>query len=202
MRLIHLFFYCILLLSCQTAAWAQEGAPIQRNFPVPVTLSVFSQAISLPNFKGFFTDPQLGIRLGTELNYRKKQHSQVFQTINLAYYSHKSLHRGFYLSSEVGYRKHFGSFFLDATIGGGYLHLISTVPVYKATANGDFVKASAHFHKFMPTLGVGTGYRITNATSLFARYEVFGEMPIQQSVPILPHKALHVGMRIHLPTKN
>lgn len=184
-----------LLLLPALVAWSQE-AP--RKPTLPLTVSLFSESVSLPTLKGFFRNPNPGIRIGTEFYYRKRPSSQVFQTANVGYYYHHTLHHGLYLSSELGYRKFIGPVFLDATVGAGYLLLTSRVPVYKPTGNGEFVKASPRLHKGMPTLGLGAGYRFTKAVSLFARYEVFGEMPLKQDVPVLPHKALHIGARVNL----
>jgi hypothetical protein len=70
--------------------------------------------------------------------------------------------------------------------------------VYKLVGDGNFAKASPHLRKFMPTLGLGAGCRLGKHTSLFARYELFGEMPVAQDIPVLPHRALHLGVRVPL----
>ncbi len=186
----------LLLLLPGLLAWSQEQQ--RRNASLPLTVSLFSESVSLPNLQGFFRNPNPGIRIGTEYYYRWRPGSQLYQTANLGYYYHHTLHHGLYLSSELGYRKFIGPVFLDGTIGGGYLLLTSRVPMYKPSGNGEFVKASARLHKFMPTLGIGAGYRINWATSLFVRYELFGEMPLSQDIPVLPHKALHLGARVNL----
>ncbi len=127
-------------------------------------------------------NPNLGIRAGTELYYHYRPGSQLFQRVNAGYYYHRSLHHGFYLSSELGYRKFIGPVFLDASFGGGYLLLTSRVPLYRPAENVEFRKASSRLHKFMPTLGIGAGYWFTQASSLFVRYELFGEMPLGQDI--------------------
>jgi hypothetical protein len=51
----------------------------------------------------------------------------------------------------------------------------------------------------MPVAGIGAGHRFRNGFDLFGRYEIFGEMPFGLlGVPILPHKALHLGTRLNL----
>jgi len=170
----------------------------KRRPALPLTISVFSHAISLPDFKGFFRSPNLGIRLGTELYYRRRPGAQLYQTFNVGFYRQKSLHDAFFVGSELGYRRFFGPVFADATFGGGYLHLRSNRSVYAPDGTGDFRKTTPLRHKFMPSLGLGAGYRFTPNPSVFARYEVFGLMPIQQAVPVLPHKALHLGARMNL----
>jgi hypothetical protein len=165
-----------------------------RKVPIPITISVFSESVSLPNFRGFFKKPNWGVRIGTEFYYRQNEGRQMLQTLQVGYYHHDGLHQGVFVSSEFGYRKFFGNFFADATVGGGYLHLVSDLRRYEPDGNG-FRPASQRMHKFMPTLGLGLGYRFGDVT-LFSRYEMFGEMPFaQDGSPVLPHKALHVGTR-------
>ncbi|GAB3175560.1 hypothetical protein [Telluribacter humicola] len=198
MKKVKYFTWAIALLALISAARAQD-APLSRRAPgLPINVSVFSESISLPDFKGFFRNPNLGVRVGTELYYRNRPNTQVFQTVNVGFYQQKGLHNAWFVSSELGYRKFFGNFYADATIGGGYLHLRSIRTTYEPTGSGDYVKVSPVRNKFMPTLGLGAGYRFRNHTAIFARYEVFGIMPIQQDVPVLPHKALHVGARLNI----
>jgi hypothetical protein len=183
-------------LLAATLGLAQE--PKRPRPALPLTLSLFSESVSLPTFKGLLRSQNPGVRLGTELYYRNRPDAQLFQTVNLGYYYHRSLHHGLYVSTELGYRKFIGPAFLDATLGGGYLHLVSRVPVYEPAGDGNFTKASPHLHKFMPTLGLGAGCRLGKHASLFARYELFGEMPVAQDIPVLPHRALHLGARVNL----
>ncbi len=161
----------------------------------PITISVFSESVSLPNFKGFFKNPNLGVRIGTEFYYRQSESKQLLQTLQVGYYHHDGLHQGLFVSSEFGYRKFFGHFFADATVGAGYLHLVSDLRRYEPSGDG-FHLASQRMHKLMPTLGLGMGYRFGDVT-VFSRYEMFGETPFAQGgSPVLPHKALHLGARI------
>ena len=161
---------------------------------LPLTLTLFTESVSLPDFHNTFSPANWGIRIGTELPWKSGKNGLLFQTLNVGYYRHKGLQKGFYLSTELGYRHFFGNFFADATLGGGFLCLTSELPRYES-ANAGFQKTSTAIGKFMPTLGLGLGYRI-GEVSLFTRYEAFGEMPINhQGVPVLPHSALHLGAR-------
>lgn len=182
----------VLLLLVASLARAQRR--------LPVTVTVFAESVRLPDLRKISPSPNWGVRAGTEFYYRQRTRSHWFQTANLGYYSHPAMHHGFYLSTEVGYRKFIGPVFLDATLGGGYLHLISRLPVYSDNGNGGFEQSSPHLSKFMPTLGLGAGVRVGHQTALLVRYEVFGEMPIANEIPLLPHRAIHLGLRFNLPT--
>lgn len=182
----------ILLISLATTTlFAQEKPGLSR---LPLTLTLFTESVSLPDFHNTLSPANWGVRLGTELPWRRGENSSLFQTLQVGYYRHKGLQQGFYISTELGYRHFFGNVFADATLGGGYLRLISDLPRYEPAGEG-YRKTTAAFGKFMPTIGLGLGYRI-GEVSLFTRYEAFGEMPLNyQGAPVLPHSALHVGAR-------
>ncbi|MCU0368660.1 MAG: hypothetical protein MUF39_07495 [Cyclobacteriaceae bacterium] len=184
----------LLLVFSSSIALAQVDMP---SGGIPITVTVFSESVSLPNFKNIFKNGSLGVRIGTELYYSKKDSRQLMQTINLSYYSHKDLHNAFSLTSEFGYRRFFGNAFADATVGVGYMLIHSAMPRYE-NVNGDFIKASSTFGRFAPSIGLGAGYQFKNF-SAFTRYEMFGEMPFGfKGIPALPHKTIHIGTRLNL----
>ncbi len=173
---------------------AAQGSELRGG--IPLTVSVFSESVSLPDFRGLFRGPGWGVRLGTELCYRQGDGHRLLQTINLGYYHHPGFQQGVYVSSEFGYRKRFGGFFADATIGGGYLHLVSSMKRYEPDGEG-YRNASPRLHKFMPTIGLGLGYQF-GKMAFFSRYEAFGELPFSyRGAPALPHRSLHVGTRFN-----
>nr|MCU0358223.1 hypothetical protein [Cyclobacteriaceae bacterium] len=155
-----------LLLWSFMAVKAQE---FPSGRPIPLTVSLYSRAVGLPGFGNFLKDPAFGIRVGTEFYYSNNTGHQTLQTVNLGYYYHKDFQSGVYLSTEFGYRKFIGDFFLDGTIGGGYLLITSALPRYENRGN-DYEKISNTFGRFMPTLGIGAGYRF-NSVMVFSRYE-------------------------------
>lgn len=185
----------VLLSLLLLTSWLIEAQDDSRQLTLPVIVSLFSESVSLPNFRGLFKSPGWGVRIGTEFYYSQKENRQLLQTLHLGYYHHSGFQQGIWLNSEFGYRKFVGNFFADATIGAGYLHLISELKRYKP--NGDaYAPASQRLHKFMPSLGLGLGYQFNNV-AIFSRYELFGEIPFNyKGTPVLPHKTLHAGIRI------
>lgn len=180
---------------------AQDAPPTSTG--LPLTVSVFSHAVSLPTFRGFFRNPNFGVRVGTELYYRDRPGSQLIQTLNLGFYHHRSLQTGLFLSTEFGYRKFIGGFYAEGFVGVGALGLTPHLRRYQPDGNGEFKPASRFMVRAMPTLSAGLGYRFRAHSaaplSVFTRYEVFGETPFQnRGVPLLPHSALHVGTRLFL----
>ena len=58
---------------------------------IPINISVFNEATAIP-FTRFVTIPMHpGLQLGTECNYKAKEHTRFFQTINLNYFYHNQL---------------------------------------------------------------------------------------------------------------
>lgn len=184
----------VTFLFVSTSAFSQS---LSKNINFPLTVTLFSESVSLPNFHNIFKNLNPGIRVGTEVYYSKNEGQQLLQTINLGYYYHKDLQNGLYLSSEFGYRKFIHKAFVDATLGIGYLLINSALPRYELIGN-DYERIGDTFGRIMPTLGLGAGYRF-NKVSVFSRYEIFAETPFGfNGVPVLPHKALHVGIRFNL----
>jgi hypothetical protein len=191
----NLIFQLLLLsqlwLASPSQVTAQDGS---SGMKMPITVSVFTESVSLPNFRGLFKNLNWGVRIGTEFYYRQSEGRQLLQTLQVGYYRHDGLQQGLFVSSEFGYRKWFGNFSADASIGAGYLHLVSDLKRYEPSGNG-YRPASQRLHKIMPTVGLGLGYRFGDMT-VFSRYEMFGETPFAQGgTPVLPHRALHVGTR-------
>lgn len=192
MKWLICFSFGLLLAGPICLRAQQEG----QKRPWPITLSVFSESVSLPNFRGFFQNPNWGLRVGSEFYYGRQAGHQWLQTVNLGYYRHNGLQQGLYVSSEIGYRRQFGGFFADATIGVGYLHLLSALARYRPSGDG-YQPAPRHLHKIMPTAGLGLGYQWRDV-AFFTRFELFGEIPFSYGgSPVLPHQSLHLGTRLH-----
>jgi len=171
---------------------AQVPLPDRTPSGPPLSISVFSESISLPTL-AHLQKGGIGIKVGTELYYRNRPGSQAFQSIHIGYYHHPDVQSGLFVSTEVGYRHYFGAVYTDASLGIGTLLLCPVAPSYERSGS-DFPKAPAHQFKLMPSAGLGAGYRFRNRTSVFTRYELFGEMPFSQI--LLPHQAIHVGARV------
>lgn len=180
-------------------------APAQDAPPpgVPLTVSVFAHSVSLPTFRGFLKNPNVGLRVGTELYYRNRPGSQLLQTLNVGFYHHRSLQTGLFIGTETGYRKFFGPLYAEGFVGVGALGLSHQLRSYEPIGTGEFRSASRFMLRAMPSLSAGLGYRFGLHTptpvSVFTRYELFAETPFSnRGVPLLPHSAIHIGTRVLL----
>ncbi|OIN60696.1 hypothetical protein [Arsenicibacter rosenii] len=167
----------------------------------PLTVSVFSHGISLPTVKPQLTDLNPGLRIGTEIYYRNRRRSQLFQTLNAGGYGHKQLQTALFVTTELGYRKFIGGLFVEGLLGVGALGASYWLKQYQPDGNGGYQAASAFVVKAVPSVSLGVGYRFTgaNPVSVFVQEQAFGEVPFGfRGQPVLPHAALHVGMRMSL----
>lgn len=184
----------IFLAGSLSVPLSQAQVPLPNRPPsaLPLSITVFSESISLPTLS-HLKKGGIGVKIGTELYYRNRPGSQAFQSISLGYYHHPGVQSGLFTGSEFGFRKFFGAAYADASLGVGALLLRPAAPSYLRSEAG-YPKASAYQLKFMPSAGLGAGYRFRNQTAVFTRYELFGEMPFSQI--LLPHQAIHVGARV------
>lgn len=192
----------LLLAGLGNVAWAQQDASAPAP-GIPFTVSVFSHAVSLPTFRGFWKNSNFGIRVGRELYYRNRPGSQLIQTLNVGFYHHRSLQSGLFLNTEFGYRTFIGGLYAETFLGIGALGLSQHLRSYQPDGAGGFRPASRFMLRAMPSLSAGLGYRFGPHTaapvSVFTRYELFAETPFSnRGVPLLPHSALHLGTRILL----
>jgi hypothetical protein len=174
-----------------------QDARMGPDFRLPLTITIFTESIGLPNFRFAEGQTNLGFRIGTEFYYRNSDKGQLIQTLNIGYYVHRGFHNAFFVNTEFGYRHYFNNVFVDGTIGLGYALLRSALPRYTSDGNS-FVQKSPVFGRLLPTLGLGAGYRF-DGLSVFSRYEMHAEMPFGfKGVPALPHSTFHLGTRIDL----
>lgn len=174
-----------------------QNPPFSKEKKFPLTVSLYSESVSIPNLRSIIKNPHLGVRVGTEFYYSSHRRHKVFQTFNVGYYHHRDFQNGYYASSEFGYRKFINHFFMDVTAGLGYLLIDSAFPRYERKGN-EFYPVGNTFGRIMPTVGLGVGHQF-NRLSVFGRYELFGEVPFgYKNVPALPHQSLHLGTRFNI----
>ncbi|MFA6057388.1 MAG: hypothetical protein WC756_04260 [Taibaiella sp.] len=175
---------------------------------LPISISVFNNGTSLPGagYVGVFSKTiHPGITLGTYHLYRKKERSEIFQTLKLGYFYHRHAQHGIQLYSELGYRYLTQSgFYGEGLLGIGYLHAIADVQQFK-WEDGKYVK-KANFGRpqFMATASLAAGYDLKTKSKLplrlFLQYQFWLQTPfVNKYVPLLPNAALHIGAIYQLP---
>lgn len=175
---------------------------------LPLSLTVFNNGTSLPGAgyaRVFSKTIHPGITLGTYHLYRKKERSEIFQTLKLGYFYHRHAQHGIQLYSELGYRYlNQSGFYAEGLIGAGYLHSIAAIQQFK-WEDGKYVKkANWGRPQFMATVSLAAGYdfKVKSKTPLrlFLQYQFWLQTPfVNKYVPLLPNTALHIGAIYPLP---
>ena len=174
---------------------------------IPINVSIFNESTAIP-FTRFVTTPiHPGLQLGTEFNYKIKEHSRIFQTANISYFYHNYLAHGIGLNTELGYeyRLKFGLAF-SGLLGVGYMHTFATTEEFTFT-NGQYVKkADKGNARLYPSFSIDIGYYLKktekNSPKVFMRYQSWAEYPYSPDfIPVMTHINLHVGAKFFINTK-
>lgn len=174
---------------------------------ISINVSVFNESTAIP-FTRFITTPiHPGLQLGTEFNYKVKEHSRLFQTANISYFYHNYLAQGIGLNTELGYeyRLKFGLAF-EGLLGIGYLHTFTTAEEFTFT-NGHYERKTDRGNaRLFPSFSIGIGYYLkktdTNSPKIFVRYQSWAEYPYSPDfIPVMTHINLHLGAKFYIKTK-
>lgn len=174
---------------------------------IPINISFFNESTAIP-FTKFVTTPiHPGLQLGSEFNYKVKEHSRLFQTANISYFYHNYLAQGIGLNTELGYeyRLKFGLAF-SGLLGIGYMHTFATAEEFTFT-NGQYVKKSDKGNaRLYPSFSIDIGYYIKktekNSPKIFIRYQSWAEYPYSPDfIPVMTHINLHVGVNFFINNK-
>ncbi|MBX2985687.1 MAG: hypothetical protein LC109_07015 [Bacteroidia bacterium] len=174
---------------------------------IPINVSIFNESSAIP-FTRFVTTPiHPGLQLGTEFNYKVKEHSRLFQTANISYFFHNYLAQGIGLNTELGYeyRLKFGLAF-EGLLGLGYMHTFATTKEFIFTNGLYEKKADRGNARLYPSFSIDIGYYLkkseTNSPKIFLRYQSWAEYPYSPDfIPVMTHINLHVGTKFCINTK-
>lgn len=174
---------------------------------IPVNLSIFNESTAIP-FTRFITNPvHPGIQAGTEFNYSIKNHSRLFQTVNICYFYHNYLAQGIGLNTELGYEYRLKSgLAFEGLIGIGYMHTFATAEEF-SLVNGHYEKkADIGNARLYPSFSIDVGYYLKKAdkksSKVFIRYQSWAEYPYSPDfIPIMTHISLHCGVKFFIHTK-
>jgi len=170
----------------------------------PVSISLFNESTAIPFTKVVTLPVHPGIQIGTDFNYRVKEHSRLFQTANISYFYHNHLNQGIGINSELGYEYRTGfGISLGGLLGIGYMHTFATTEEF-SFSNGQYEKkADSGNARFFPSLSLDAGYFIFRGSEqspkIFIRYQVWIEYPYSPDfIPVMTHVNLHAGARFYI----
>ena len=126
-------FIIFIILFTPAIIFGQERA-------IPINISLFNESTAIPYTRFFTTPIHPGIQLGTEFNYKTKENTRLFQSVNIFYFYHNYLVQGIGLNTEIGYeyRLKYG-FAFSGLFGIGYLQTFATTEEYYFL-NGQYEK--------------------------------------------------------------
>jgi hypothetical protein len=174
---------------------------------IPINISFFNESTAIP-FTRFVTTPiHPGFQLGTEFNYKVKEHYRLFQTANISYFYHNYLAQGIGLNTEFGYeyRLKFG-LAISGLLGLGYMHTFATAEEF-TFINGQYEKKTDKGNaRLYPSFAIDLGYYLKksekNSPKIFIRYQSWAEYPYSPDfIPVMTHINLHVGAKFFINTK-
>lgn len=189
------------LLFC-SFSYAQDKA-------VPITVSAFNQATSMP-FSELLTSPiHPGIAISTEFNYNKQpKSSRLFQTIGASYYYHRYLNQAVTIFSELGYEyRSRPGIEISALLGVGYMRSFRTAMEYTFKDGSYSTTKNLGVGRITPSFSLETGYYLfpksTTSPKIFARYQVWVEYPFSPGfIDLIPHSNLHLGVKFFIGANN
>ena len=175
---------------------------------IPINVSFFNESTAIP-FTRFFTTPiHPGIQLGTEFDYRKKDHSRLFQTANISYFYHNYLAQGIALNTELAYECQWKpGIAITGLLGIGYMHTFATTEEFTFSDGRYEKKADKGNARLFPSFSIDIGYYIKkterNSPKIFVRYQSWAEYPFSPDfIPVMTHISLHAGVKFYLTIKN
>lgn len=189
-----------MIFSAPTVLFGQGNA-------IPINVSLFNESTAIP-FTRFLTLPiHPGFQVGTEFDYKAREHSRLFQTANVSYFYHNHLAQGFGLNTELGYEYRLKSGLATAgLIGVGYLHTFATAEAF-TLVNGQYEKQVDKGNaRLYPSCSIDIGYYLKKADpsspKIFVRYQSWAEYPYSPDfIPVMTHINLHVGAKFFINTK-
>ncbi|QSE97843.1 hypothetical protein [Fulvivirga lutea] len=175
---------------------------------MPVKVSLFSEATSVPFDKVITTPIHPGVQLGTDFHWKESKHIKLFPSVNIGYMFHNKLFQGVYINGELGldYKFSFG-LNIKTALGIGYLHTFTTQQEFQFE-NGRYVsKRDRGNARIMPSFSVGVGYNLkkneSRSAEIFILHQTWLEYPYSPGfIPLMAHTNFHVGSKFYPFNKN
>jgi hypothetical protein len=175
---------------------------------LPINISYFGESAYHPGLKVGIeynllesekTNPRWLFNRNNKIGPKVKTR-ELFVTGNLGFYNHPNNHSGLFLTSEIGYRRtaQKRGFFLESSLGIGYLQRIYNIDTYQLGTNGQPVDlGTAGQGQFLTTFSVGFGqdlsFRRGIPLSWFVKPTAMLAAP--QAHTAVPNAALEIGLR-------
>ena len=174
---------------------AGDASPVATaSWPLTVSLQFHSLSMPFQDLKTTFSN--VGIGLGTEFNYNRR--GNLIQTVQVGYYRNRYAGDGLFVSTQAGYRPHFGHLYTEFKVGVGWN--------YTVHPNATIQLREGQWHSLgrtgkgllMVPIGISIGYAKPKAfIAPFVAYQFFALSGYNPSVPLVPNQLLQAGTHIY-----
>lgn len=164
-----------------------------------ISANNYVSAMPVSGFTQLFTTKwHPGLTLSTGFNWKDKPKHSFTQNFKFSFFNHRFIQHSFMLYTEFGYKYKLGKKIgLNASLGGGYLHMIPGTDQFRQNDDGTWEKIKIKTRpQAMISLSLGIDYTINKkGTQIFACYQNILQTPfIPGYVPLLPYNVLHLGV--------
>ena len=195
--------YCSLLLLLFAIGLedsrAQEITPIgYTNFPVVLSFKFHALALPFKDIKSNLSN--VGIALGTEFSWNKK--NNLAQSISISWTPNKAVGERIAVNSELMWRPYIVDYiYAGPSLGLGLTHIKQPGNTFELK-NGTWTEGGRGKWVFGIPAGITAGYYKPSGSthiSPFVNYNLTLLTNVNKSISIVPETAIQFGSRIHLP---
>jgi hypothetical protein len=185
----------MLLIPILTALLFPHAGSSQGTLPLKVGL--LAEQISLPSFQQYGNRLGYGISAGSEYRYAGGSKTDLAQTADFSFVTHKQYGTSLNLASLFVFRYKPGRVRMEVGLGPGFMLFSNYSSVYKEV-NGAYEEKSSPQGKFTVTASLSVSYQLKQVTP-FVSYGLLAESPfINSSSSILPHQTVGAGVLYNL----
>lgn len=177
----------------------------KQDFPISVSYNNHSWAFPLGSI--FRANPQYpGLTIGTELNYRVRTKTTLFQSFEVGGFLNSASGNGSYANTNFGFR-YTGKrvIMFDVGLGLGLFKSYHINDTYQQQENGSYLKVkdkgiNALSNNIFLSLGYDLSVKHNRNLMVFARYQWIASGAYWSLTTIRPNGLFHVGVRRSLRT--
>lgn len=202
-----LYLASIFIITCSlNQAFCQESSKVFKQ-DFPLVLSYNNHSWAFPFSSVLRMNPQYpGFTLGTEINYRVREKTKLFQSLEIGGFINPASGNATYFNSDLGFRfTSKKSIFMDLGFGFGLLKSYHINDTYKQQEDGlySLVKDKG-ITALSQNIFIGAGYDLSKKYSknfsLFVRYQWIASAAYWSNIIIRPNGLFHLGIRKSLRT--
>jgi len=202
----NLFFNILLLLSLPIVSISQDIEKVKKqDFPISMSYNNHSWAFPLGSILRL--NPQYpGLTVGTEINYRVRPKTKLFQVVELGGFLNSASGNATYVNTSLAFRlsTDFG-LYSDIGLGLGIFSSYYINDTYTQQENGSYSLSDEKATTALSNnIFLGLGYDLSKKydknLQVFVRYQWIASGSYWSMITIRPSGLFHIGIRHSLRT--